>query len=140
MIFTVPWSNKKPRTLAVDKDDNVWVGGGVDYTAQDQPHQKVDGHTGQLVQGTLLDADYGGYGGLVDGYGYLWSSGYKLQPTFPRGGLMRVNPTTLQPDTIGNTDGDYGIGIDPKTQRIWYASRPQSQMAVYNWYRTLHAD
>ncbi len=137
MIFNVPWTNKKPRALAVDKDDNVWVGGGVDYSAQDQPHQKFDGLTGAPIGNPFNQPGYGGYGGLIDGYGNLWSAG-GAGTDYP--GLLRANvgvtPVTF--NLLGNAYGDYGIGIDPKTQRIWYASRQHSQLAVYNWYGTLN--
>jgi streptogramin lyase len=139
MIFNVPWTDtqvRQPRTLAVDKDDNVWVGGGVNYSLADQPHQKFNGFTGAAISGASFNQqNYGGYGGFVDGTGYLWSAGGGGGAT---PGLLRANvnsmPYSFNP--LGNSHGNYGIAIDPRTQRVWYGFRkvpPQTgQLGVYN--------
>lgn len=61
------------RTVAVDGNNDVWVGG-----TGNRWHEKLDGNTGQPIPGTQVIAscggDYGGYGGLVDGNGFLWSA------------------------------------------------------------------
>lgn len=56
------------RTVAVDRQNNVWVGGSNNHW-----HERMDGQTG----GTLTAGQQkacGGYGGLVDCNGVLWSA------------------------------------------------------------------
>jgi hypothetical protein len=64
------------RTVAVDRNNNVWVGG-----YGNGKHGLLDGQTGALFDSGdgIFDfpfADYGcgGYGGVVDASGVLWSS------------------------------------------------------------------
>lgn len=55
------------RTIAVDADNNVWIGGLGNHV-----HVLLDGLTGRILE--RVDAPCGGYGGLVDGNGILWSA------------------------------------------------------------------
>jgi hypothetical protein len=143
VLFKVDWTGKKPRTLAVDKDDNVWVGGGSEYSEASQPHQKFDGFTGTTIGSGFDRPGYGGYGGFIDGAGYLWSAG---GGGLASPGLLRanVNSVPYSFSELGNSHGNYGIAIDPRTQRVWYGLRgnpPQSgQLGVYNANGALLAD
>ncbi len=56
------------RSIAVDARNDVWVGGFADHV-----HVKVDSHSGRVVD--RYNAPCGGYGGLIDGDGVLWSAG-----------------------------------------------------------------
>jgi RHS repeat-associated protein len=89
------------RTLAVDANNDLWVGG-----IGNQEHEKLSGITGQPIPGTEFNFNAGGYGGLIDQNGVLWSS-------FP---LLRYDPDTGAHSVIGN---NYGIGIDPNNGHIW---------------------
>lgn len=104
------------RTVAVDANNDVWVGG-----LGDLDHEKISGVTGMPFPGTQFNVGAGGYGGLIDGNGVLWSA---------RGGngLLRYDTTTPVPPNAGNvwsvfgsTRGDYGLGIDPTTGHIWHS-------------------
>lgn len=96
------------RTVAIDSNNDVWTGG-----LGDQEHEKLDGVTGQPVPGTQFNLFGGGYGGLIDQNGILWSA---------RGGngLLRYNPATGTGTVLGNSCGDYGLGIDPASGNIWH--------------------
>lgn len=96
------------RTVAIDANNDVWTGG-----LNDQDHEKLDGVTGQPIPGTQFNLAAGGYGGLVDQNGVLWSA---------RGGsgLLRYDPATGTGTVIGNGCGDYGLGVDPNTGEIWH--------------------
>ncbi len=96
------------RTVAVDGDNDVWVGGFGDLD-----HEKLDGGTGQPVAGTQFNLGCGGYGGLIDPAGTLWSA---------RGGsgLLRFNTGALSGACLGFSRGDYGLGLDPNTGEIWH--------------------
>jgi len=97
------------RTVAIDADNNVWVGGA------NTAHEKIDGATGQPVPGTQFNLGCGGYGGLIDKNGVLWSARYG-------NGLLRYDTKTKQGRCLGNSMGDYGLGVDPNTGEIWHSS------------------
>jgi hypothetical protein len=68
------------RTVAVDRNNDIWVGGHFD-----RDHEKISGETGSPVPGTEFNFGAGGYGGLVDGKGVLWSARSGT-------GLLRFDP------------------------------------------------
>jgi len=97
------------RTVAIDADNNVWVGGA------NMAHEKINGATGQPVPGTQFNLGCGGYGGLIDKNGVLWSARFG-------NGLLRFDTNTMTGRCLGNSMGDYGLGIDPNTGEIWHSS------------------
>jgi YVTN family beta-propeller protein len=90
------------RTVAIDANNDVWVGG-----TGDRDHEKIAGATGEPIPGTQFNAGCGGYGGLVDGNGVLWSA----RP------LLRYDPAT-DTATCLNVSNSYGLGIDSQGD-IW---------------------
>jgi streptogramin lyase len=96
------------RTVAIDARGDVWIGG-----LGNQAHEKLDGATGQPIASSRFDALAGGYGGLVDGRGVLWSA---------RGGkgLLRYDTASGASTVLGNDCGDYGLAIDPATGNVWH--------------------
>ena len=54
------------RTVAIDKNNNLWVGG-----LGNQWHEEIDGVTGQHVPGSEFNPGCGGYGGFIDSRGVL---------------------------------------------------------------------
>ncbi len=107
------------RTLAVDRCNDVWVGG-----TGDLDHEKVNGFTGLPVPGTQVNLGCGGYGGLIDGNGVLWSAARIAS------GLMRLDVNSLSGTCLGSDCGDYGLGIDPNTGNIWYTDFSGSAVGV----------
>ncbi len=67
------------RTIAVDAENDVWVGG-----TGDLDHEKIDGDTGEPVPGTQVNFACGGYGGLIDRNQVLWSAFGCCGWTLPR--------------------------------------------------------
>ncbi len=120
------------RTLAVDCENDLWVGGYGFHGPPDQHstrawigshlHQKLDGESGTPIAATSFVAPSlgGGYGGVMDSRGILWSAGDAK-------GTLRFN-TTLpfnagsNPLDLGRTCGNYGLSIDPCTGFVWHAS------------------
>ncbi len=101
--------------MAVDGNNDVWVGG-----LGDLDHEKVSGVTGAPVPGTQFNLGCGGYGGVVDPAGTLWSAR-------GGGGLLRFVPNASPPPAgsgacLGNSKGNYGLGVDPNTGNIWHSS------------------
>ena len=97
------------RTVAVDPDTNdVWVGG-----TGDLDHEKLDGTSGNPVPGTQFNLGCGGYGGLIDGSGVLWSAR-------SGSGLLRYDTSASAGACLGFARGDYGLGLDPVTQEVWH--------------------
>ena len=101
LIYQRLYDAEQARHVSVDADNNVWVGG---YPFEYRMFYKLDGATGAVLDSfDARDIGCGGYGGLVDGNGILWSVG---------GPLLRYDPAT----GIGTCiDGyGYGLGIDTK--------------------------
>ena len=90
------------RTIAVDANNDVWVGG-----QGNQDFEKLDGSTGQPIPGTQFNLGCGGYGGLIDGNGVLWGAQQ----------LLRYDTAAGAGECL-QTFG-YGLGIDPQTNHIW---------------------
>jgi sugar lactone lactonase YvrE len=94
------------RTVAVDSNNDLWTGGS------NTQHQKISG-----VDGTPLTAPFslgcGGYGGLVDKAGTLWSARFGTN-------LLRYEPGSGSGACLDTTHGDYGLGMDPQTGEIWH--------------------
>ena len=102
--------SQSTRTVAVDTNNDVWVGG-----YGDRNFEKLDGTTGLPIPGTATNWGGGGYGGLVDGRGVLWSSGQDNAL------LLRYDPATGTATNL-TTPGNYGLGIDPTTGEIWHTA------------------
>jgi hypothetical protein len=95
------------RTIAVDKYNDIWVGGKENFV-----HEKVDGMTSRLVSGTMFTASCGGYGGVIDQQGVLWSATDKdphLLRLVPNAGNPPGNWSCLTDTAYGN----YGIAVAP---------------------------
>ncbi len=90
------------RTLAVDANNDVWVGG-----LGDRDHERLDGETGLPIAGTAFNLGCGGYGGLIDASGVLWSSNPPL----------RYDPATATGACL--PIGNYGLGLDPASGHVW---------------------
>jgi len=84
------------RTVAVDANNDVWVGG-----TSDREHEKLSGVTGQPIPGTQITPSCGGYGGFVDGNGVLWSAR----------NLLRYDPGTSSQTCI-SVSNSYGLAAD----------------------------
>lgn len=97
------------RTVAVDASNDVWTGG------TNTAHEKVDGTTGLVVPGTAITPGCGGYGGLIDKVGTLWSARWGAN-------LLRYEPGTGTSTCLDTSHGDYGLGMDPVTGEIWHTS------------------
>ncbi|MBX3381361.1 MAG: hypothetical protein KF805_14795, partial [Phycisphaeraceae bacterium] len=110
------------RHVSIDKNNDVWVGG-----TGDNQFEKLDGATAQLVPLTLFTGvgTSGGYGGLVDPFNVLWSSGYS-EP----GGMLRFD-TVAKTQTNLNFNSVYGIAPDPDTCHVWGHDRVSQQIREF---------
>ena len=87
------------RHVSVDANNNVWVGG---YPYALSMFYQLDGTTGALLDSfDAREIGCGGYGGLIDGNGVLWSVG---------GALLRYDPTSETGVCVPAYG--YGLGID----------------------------
>jgi len=101
IIHYVRTSGTAVRTVAVDGNNDVWVGG-----YNNQVHEKIDGATGTIVPFTQFNLGCGGYGGLVDGNGILWSANINANS------LLRYDPSIAAGACIPLGTWSYGLGID----------------------------
>lgn len=97
------------RTVAVDANNDLWTGGS------NTAHEKVSGVDGASIDGTQINFGCGGYGGLIDKSGNLWSARFGNN-------LLRYEPGTSSGQCLGTDHGDYGLGMDPNTGEIWHTS------------------
>ncbi|MFN3407834.1 MAG: hypothetical protein ACK45B_02460 [Limisphaerales bacterium] len=111
------------RTIIVDPKNNVWVGSRVPAQNGNGWHEFIDSEAGMPVTGWRVNFQGGGYGGVVDGHGAIWSSGYDDNGLSPA--LVRFLPSSTMPlltgGTIRGTGDNYGIGVDPRTGDVWQA-------------------
>ncbi len=102
------------RTVAVDANNDLWTGGS------NTQHEKISG-----VDGTQLTPPFslgcGGYGGLVDQAGNLWSARFGNN-------LLRYEPGTATGACLDTSHGDYGLGMDPQTGEIWHTKLSGNQV------------
>ncbi len=89
------------RTIAIDKDNNVWTGG-----YGNKIHQKYDGETGAAIGDPVNLGSNSGYGGLIDGNGVLWSAGWG------EASLSRYDPATGTETNHAVGGGSYGLAVD----------------------------
>jgi hypothetical protein len=99
LIYQRLYDAEAARHVSVDADNNVWVGGFPNSTRM---FYKLDGSNGAILDSfDAREIGCGGYGGLIDGNGVIWSVG---------GALLRYDPDAhsgLCIDEYG-----YGLGID----------------------------
>jgi len=99
LIYQRLYDAEQSRHVSVDADNNVWVGG---YPFELRMFYKLDGNNGVILDSfDARDIGCGGYGGLIDGNGILWSVG---------GALLRYDPATKSGFCIPHYG--YGLGID----------------------------
>jgi hypothetical protein len=105
------------RHVSVTADDDVWVGG-----MGSRRFDLIDGSTGAIVrrEGSI---GYGGYGGLVDGHGVIWSA----RP------LMRWDPDKpLKQANVRRYEHDsYGLCIDSKGN-VWNTALSGNQIRKFS--------
>ncbi len=91
------------RHVSVDAGNNVWVGG---YPFTQRSFHRLQGSNGQIL--ASFDArgfGAGGYGGLIDGNGVLWSA------SLSQNTLLRYDPATATGTAIPISNS-YGTAID----------------------------
>jgi YVTN family beta-propeller protein len=105
IIHYVRTSGTNVRTVAVDGLNNVWVGGYANRT-----HELYDS-AGVAVPGSQFNVGCGGYGGLFDANGVLWSA------NISQSRLLRYDANTKAWSCIF-VPQSYGLGIDTNGN-IW---------------------
>jgi len=91
------------RHVSVDGNNDVWIGG---YPFAQRSFHKLDGGTGAILDSfDARDFGCGGYGGLIDGDGILWSA------SISQSKLLRYDLGTDVGSCI-TVSNSYGLGID----------------------------
>lgn len=112
ILHHVKVASSEIRHISVTRDNDVWVSGtgGIHFDL-------IDGETGQILR-TERSFACGGYGGLIDGSGVIWS-------ITAGGSVLRWDPnvipaTAASKRCLGNM-APYGIGID-SLGWVWVSS------------------
>jgi uncharacterized repeat protein (TIGR01451 family) len=100
------------RHVSIDADNKLWVGSnntGGEFV-------RVNGNTG-VVETPVFDRPCGGYGGLIDGNGVIWSA---------QGSLLRWDPDAADsagtnPRCLNTGHSVYGVAVDAAGS-IWTSS------------------
>jgi hypothetical protein len=95
------WDPMGTRTIAVDRENHVWVGG-----FNNRWHERIDGQTGATLTPGAQRA-CGGYGGLVDCNGVLWSA----RGSGSENSLLRFDPATQASQCI-SVYQSYGLAAN----------------------------
>ncbi|MDJ0520960.1 MAG: hypothetical protein QNJ90_02680 [Planctomycetota bacterium] len=114
IIHYVKTSATATRHVSVNADNDVWVSGI--FGSNDATFDLIDSETGMIVR-TEGPFEAGGYGGLIDGNGVLWSADTGSQQILrwdPNAALSPTNPQYLD---VPN----YGLAIDP-FGNIWVSN------------------
>ena len=90
------------RHVSVDANNDVWVGG---YPFAQRSFHKLDQNGAILASFDARRFGCGGYGGLIDGAGFLWSA------SISHNALLRYDPGTDTGSCIP-VNSSYGLGID----------------------------
>ena len=106
------------RHLSVDANNNVWVGG---YPFALRSFNLVDGENGKILDSfNARTFGAGGYGGLIDSNGVIWSA------SLSENALLRYDPVTRIAKTV-SVPSSYGLGIDSNGY-IWNTSAYSNQI------------
>lgn len=120
IIHYVRTAGTNVRTVAVDGSNNVWIGGLTNWV-----HQLHSGVTGAAIGLPFAHVGWGGYGGLVDANGVLWSAGDGGS------GLLRYDPAASPPATFLPTPFSYGLTRD-SAGNIWNTQWTHNRVYKYS--------
>ncbi|MEI7656440.1 MAG: hypothetical protein WCK33_00055 [Phycisphaerae bacterium] len=103
------------RHVSIDGQNNLWAGGFPGYSPS--RFVKLNGDTGAVLASLDVAGRFGcgGYGGLVDGHGILWSASLNQRA------LLRYDPATDSGSVINLGRLTYGLGADSQGN-IWNAN------------------
>lgn len=121
------------RTVALDKENNVWAGGWDNNPRIERWHEKIAGDTGIQFPSDQPNTRFlyptpwghGGYSGLIDGLDYLWSSSWTTL-------AIRVDTHNVT-DAMsvagsGGTGGiTYGVALD-RDGTVWVGNGTSNQV------------
>jgi hypothetical protein len=99
-------SGANTRTVAVNSMNQLWTGG------LDRDHELLNADGSP--SGVQFNQGCGGYGGLIDKAGTLWSARIS--------GLLRYDPVAGTGVCLDGSHGDYGLGTDTTTGEIWHTN------------------
>ena len=132
LINYVRTPGKQVKTVAVDKNNNLWAFGG----QSPQFITRINGVTG--LTNLSLSASCGSFGGLIDQNGILWSTSEASATDFQFSLLDTGGTNPICVLAASNTSpaypfGDYAVGVDPNQGDIWITSYQNTNIARYRY-------
>jgi hypothetical protein len=115
--------------VSLDGNGNVWVAG---FPFVPDDFDLLDGQTGAILQ-TFANPMCGGYGGIVDGNGVLWSTTGEGGSDLLRFVIATQTQTCIDLTQFGtnNTGENHGLGIGPDGS-IWVTQFDLDQVLKFN--------
>lgn len=122
------------RHISVTASNDVWISG-----TSGQRFDLVSGVTGQIIR-QEASVGYGGYGGLIDANGVIWSARPLLRwdTALPLTGANgdpagnNIGPNTAGTNWAGQSTFDsYGLCINPNNGDVWNTRLSQSAIDRY---------
>jgi streptogramin lyase len=114
------------RHVSVNSDNDVWVGGySSGWPNAGNPFDLIDSDTGNIIRQEASPDYYGGYGGLIDGNGVIWSANpllrwdTSLPLSGPNGGNWK-----------GYSHDSYGLCLD-NDGNVWNTSLSSNQIRKF---------
>lgn len=121
----------QPRHVSVDANNDVWVGGYGNHV-----FNLLDGETGEIDPNKTFTLTYGepniaagGYGGLVDGNGVLWTT-HRTDYDNWNAKLLRRDLVTGDTSEL-NSPNSYAVGID-RDGNIWNTQWASHHVRTFN--------
>ncbi len=106
------WSNPGPLAMAVDAQNNLWVG-----TYGTMKYYHIEGSSGQILK--MVDVSTTGHkpqGAVIDQNGILWSAGAE-------GNILRLDPSTSSMTIINPGYPVYNLALDGDNHLFLYGAK-----------------
>ena len=118
-------ANGDIRHVSVNADNDVWISG-----VFNRIFQLIDGDTGAIIR-TEGPVGYGGYGGLIDANGVIWSARPLLRWDTDTPALNPLSGPAGGTWTAPGVGDSYGLCIDP-AGNVWNTSLGEGVIRKYD--------
>ena len=136
LVYQKTSSVPNVRSLAIDAQNDLWVGG---YAISPNRFRKLSGADGSFLGGSFDAASLGcgGFGGVIDGAGTLWSvspnqrSLLRLDTSAMTGACINFTPSAFTPKGVAvDAAGDIWVAGGAEVRRLDSAGNETGQFPI----------